>query len=165
MEFRFCKTCKSEKPRSEFYLNRSAKNGGNVCRSCKRASAARYRERHRERIRLAARKRTEDPAERAKRNAKAREKSRSDRERVLAHYGGSCQCCGESQYEFLTIDHIEGGGSKHRRSGGAGKIVRWLIGNGMPGGYRVLCWNCNAAAGIYGQCPRHKRVKAVHGRD
>ena len=34
---------------------------------------------------------------------------------ALAHYGGECACCGEKRTEFLAIDHINGGGIKHRK--------------------------------------------------
>jgi hypothetical protein len=30
---------------------------------------------------------------------------------MLSAYGGKCVCCGESEYKFLAIDHINGGGS------------------------------------------------------
>src|SRR6266852_8334175 len=37
------------------------------------------------------------------------------RKRVLAAYGGKCVCCGETEDSFLSIDHIDGDGNKHRR--------------------------------------------------
>src|SRR5262245_17032688 len=36
------------------------------------------------------------------------------RQEVLDHYGGCCACCGETQLEFLSLDHKNGGGCKHR---------------------------------------------------
>lgn len=30
---------------------------------------------------------------------------------VLNHYGGKCVCCGTTTMEFLSIDHINDGGS------------------------------------------------------
>src|SRR3972149_2266120 len=33
---------------------------------------------------------------------------------VLDAYGWRCECCGEQEPMFLTIDHIEGGGNIHR---------------------------------------------------
>ena len=65
---------------------------------------------------------------------------------ILAHYGNKCACCGETRWEFLVIDHINGGGKKHIReigcSGGTG-FYRWLIKNHFPKGFRTLCDNCN----------------------
>lgn len=90
------------------------------------------------------------------------EKIRKERHWKLKHevwdgYGGAkCVCCGESRREFLTIDHIDGGGNKHRkelRANGSQHIYQWLKKNNFPPGYRVLCMNCNFAAGMYGKCP------------
>lgn len=64
---------------------------------------------------------------------------------TVVQYGGACSC-GESQPEFLTIDHIEGGGHKHRtliQHSGGHDFYRWLKNQGYPEGYRVLCFNCN----------------------
>lgn len=36
---------------------------------------------------------------------------------ILTHYSDNppkCVCCGESRYEFLSLDHIHGGGITHR---------------------------------------------------
>src|SRR6266496_1690657 len=63
-----------------------------------------------------------------------------------------CACCHESMYEFLTIDHINGGGHKHKQIH-RGALYSWLIKNGFPEGYMVLCYNCNCAKGLYGSCP------------
>lgn len=79
--------------------------------------------------------------------------------RILIHYGGSppkCKCCGESQLEFLSLDHINGGGSKERRIYGS-KLAYSLIRRGFPKGYQILCHNCNQAKGYYGKCPHRKR--------
>lgn len=78
---------------------------------------------------------------------------------VLTHYGGNppkCACCGETHIEFLTIDHINGGGCKHRKQIGTNNINRWLIKNNFPEGYRVLCMNCNTSRGFYGYCPHQE---------
>jgi len=78
---------------------------------------------------------------------------------VLAHYGGTCACCGETTSEFLAIDHINGGGSRHRK-----EVIRgsdqaaWLIKHGFPDGFRLLCHNCNMARGYYGYCPHEKQA-------
>jgi hypothetical protein len=84
---------------------------------------------------------------------------------VLSHYSGGtpkCACCGEREIDFLTIDHVNGGGSAHRRSLGGARgsgIYPWLRRNDYPDGFQVLCMNCNFAKGKYGTCP-HQRHKA-----
>jgi hypothetical protein len=73
---------------------------------------------------------------------------------VLEHYGSVCACCGESRLVFLSIDHIGGGGNKHRQTlPGGCMIYRFLKKTGYPQGYQVLCWNCNWAKHILGTCP------------
>jgi len=85
------------------------------------------------------------------------------RRRVLEHYSSGnpeCACCGESRYEFLCLDHTNGGGNKQRRELGmmqAGQVFhRWIVRNNFPAGYRVLCHNCNMALGFYGACPHDR---------
>lgn len=68
---------------------------------------------------------------------------------VLSHYspdGIRCAICGESYLEFLGIDHVNGGGNRHRKKHGS-NIYRWLKNSSFPDGYRVLCHNCNQEVG------------------
>lgn len=81
---------------------------------------------------------------------------------VLHHYSGGkfcCQCCGVTNYEFLTIDHINGGGRAHRKRIKADSIYSWLIQNNYPEGFRVLCLSCNGSHGFFGYCPHKGRPK------
>lgn len=81
------------------------------------------------------------------------------KDKIVAHYGGRCDCCGENRREFLAIDHMHGGGARHRSSfGGAAAFYRWL-GKHFPEGYRILCHNCNQSLGIYGYCPHQATGK------
>lgn len=76
--------------------------------------------------------------------------------RVLWHYSDGmlyCNCCYENTYEFLSIDHINGGGNQHRKSLGSKYIYSWLIQNNFPSGYQVLCHNCSMAKAFYKVCP------------
>lgn len=79
---------------------------------------------------------------------------------VINHYGGECACCGEAGIEFLSIDHANGGGRKHREdvlgSKTSSGFYEWLINNNYPSGFRVLCMNCNTAIGWFGYCPHKK---------
>ena len=80
---------------------------------------------------------------------------------VLNHYGKgkpSCVCCKEIIIEFLSLDHINGGGTQHRKKVGSGTaFYLWIIRNNFPKGFQVLCHNCNQAIGFYGDCP-HKSI-------
>ena len=100
------------------------------------------------------------------------------RDKVLAleHYCKGelkCECCEEPRFEFLTFNHIAGGGNEDRKK----RFGNWLRGGhelygrlrqeSWPEGYRVLCMNCQQ--GIrdnLGQCPHkdppldpHERLK------
>lgn len=74
-----------------------------------------------------------------------RSKHRRQKQMIIQHYGGVCQSCGESHLAFLTIDHLEGGGTQHQRSLRAGGLTfyRWLRTHDFPAGFQCLCWNCN----------------------
>jgi hypothetical protein len=84
------------------------------------------------------------------------------RRQVLTHYGGMCACCEEITIEFLSIDHINGGGSHHKRQIQK-HIWQWLKQNRYPGGFQVLCFNCNLANGFYGYCPHSGISRGIDG--
>ncbi len=74
--------------------------------------------------------------------------------KVLAAYGGKCQCCDEDREEFLTVDHIANDGNQHRREVNPASFYGWLIRNGFPkDNFQLLCRNCNYAKSAYGECP------------
>ncbi len=78
--------------------------------------------------------------------AKSRAREIKIRERVFEHYGERCSWpgCNVSDMDMLQLDHIGGGGNKHRREVGKGQqFYRYLIKNGFPAGLRVLCANHN----------------------
>lgn len=92
--------------------------------------------------------------------AKDREYARKRRLRVLIHYGGNpprCACCNEDKYEFLQLDHIEGGGKQHRMKTfgyiSGPSLYKRILRDKFPPGYRVLCANCNFALGHWDHCP------------
>lgn len=80
------------------------------------------------------------------------------RKAVMDHYGGKCACCGETEDEFLTIDHKDNDGAEHRKSVDGARLYRWLMKQGYPTNFQILCMNCNWAKGRYGCCP-HQRLK------
>ena len=77
------------------------------------------------------------------------------RQEVINAYGGKCVCCNEHRWQFLTLDHPNGGGeedrAKHRMI--TGQIYAWAKKNGYPAIYRVLCMNCNWVRRYNGICP------------
>lgn len=92
-----------------------------------------------------------------------REQHHQNKLMVFEYYGNTCKCCGESNHEFLTIDHINGGGIKHRKEIGNSKnstsstaFYTWLIKNNYPKEFQILCFNCNCAKSNHECCPHQK---------
>lgn len=77
-------------------------------------------------------------------------------ESVWNAYGNKCECCGELNSGFFTIDHIFNDGSIDRKEHGKGKHIYQKLGRmGYPKDrYRLLCFNCNMGrAKNGGVCP------------
>lgn len=98
-----------------------------------------YREKNREKLREYRRKRKHHF------NKIHKEYRERVKKKVFEHYGLKCACCGESNPKFLTLDHINGGGTKERKKNSNSVISMFLkiIKNNYPKDYQVLCWNCN----------------------
>ena len=85
-----------------------------------------------------------------RRLAKRRE-AKESKMQVIAHYSNGTMSCGNPYGEHnlpylktlaLTVDHIGGGGSRHRRKLRYWSIYKWLVVEGFPSGYQILCMNC-----------------------
>jgi hypothetical protein len=84
---------------------------------------------------------------RAAESAKTKRNQDRCRDEVYGAYGGyKCNCCGETEQMFLSIDHVHNNGAEERKSGkykGSGSaFYAWLCKNNFPKGYQVLCMNC-----------------------
>lgn len=176
---KICSMCNTEKSLSEFFKHKSTKDGyATICKVCKRSVENRVNAEKRagvyaskcRKIRLS----DEDRALRLEQQKEYHKKYREEhadelRERKREYrrqlrlegiqaYGGKCSCCGESQIEFLTLEHVHGRDTDDT-TGGKGGEKAWmrLKKNGWPkDGFTILCFNCNCAKGIYGICP-HQR--------
>ena len=65
---------------------------------------------------------------------------------VIEYYSkGTYQCvnCGIGDMDVLCIDHIEACGVGGRGRSSGNRFYRWLVSNGFPRGFQVLCANCN----------------------
>ena len=103
-------------------------------------------------------------AYRARINADNQKRRDEVRDQVYRAYGGyRCACCGETEPTFLSIDHINNDGSKHKREHRlhtGEQMYRWLVRNGYPAGFQILCMNCQwGKRNNNGVCP-HKSGKA-----
>jgi len=177
-----CNDCKTELTKDNWYpsLQKINRRLCNLC-SVKRNAAwraenplaaklhqrhhyQRWRDKHRE------------ESARWKRNNPERDKETQDKHRkalrqaVLAAYGSCCACCGETRQEFLSVDHTNGDGAKHRKelkSRAMAHLYRYLRDQGFPKDrFRLLCYNCNMSRGHYGYCPHeHERTTSLPSSD
>lgn len=161
-----CSTCGETKDELKFCKSNKTRGYSYRCKECLRKKRRDYYKKHRDlELARAIEYRRTHKRDLAKERKWSRNRRRKVRLEVLTHYGGNppkCACCGETIMEFLTIDHIHGGGNKHRK-----KVMRnakragsefyyWLRKNGFPEGFQVLCYNCNCAKAYCGICP-HQR--------
>jgi hypothetical protein len=101
--------------------------------------------------------RRKNPLGYAEQKRRLQKENEDRKELVINHYGGKCVCCQQSDMDVLSLDHVHGGGTKHRREVGSGsKFYRWVEKNNFPPGLQVKCLNCNISAGLYGECPHVK---------
>lgn len=153
MKSRVCARCKDKPPVTD------NAGRGSYCDECNAARAREWRAANVKKVRKAnCEKRTEwlgvTYEKPLTRNAAG---NRQVRLEAIAAYGGHCVCCKESQQEFLTIDHVDGGGNKHRKTL-TDYFYRWLKNNGFPKKeFRLLCYNCNCSRAHRGYCP-HERA-------
>ncbi len=138
-----CSKCKLEKDEEEFYRRSDRpKARHSHCKTCcsRKDLPLEVRKHHR--------------ITKRKSNIKLR------RDVLLYYTNGlmKCNCCGESNEAFLTLDHIEGGGRQHKlQMGSTQAIYRELRKNDYPEGYQILCYNCNCGrAHNQGVCPHEE---------
>lgn len=146
---RRCVKCGETKPLTEFYTRKNRwseyppRKPCSYCKACVRGITIDHYHQNKDSI-----------------GERTRMKMRAIRAEMIAAYGGTCACCGESAREFLTIDHVNGGGSRHSKSlGGGGRaVLMYLYKLGWPkDGYRLLCYNCNSGRERFGGvCPHEK---------
>lgn len=108
----------------------------------------------------------------AERKERARLKRIDDKKKCIAVYSNgtmACACCGEKHMAFLTLDHVNNNGEKHRRKTASGGTSFYcgLVKRSFPDKklLRVLCWNCNCGRQLNGGiCPHEGHGVGGHGR-
>lgn len=184
-----CPRCKETKEDTEFHRNKKTGKLASYCNPCKRVWERERRVLHKEEYNERAREwRKANPAKAREAHYRWRKshpetwraaygrwayKNRLEyeatrraaiRDEVFSAYGGyRCACCGEEEKKFLTIDHVNNDGAKHRKElgtligRGGTAFQSWLRKNEFPPGFQVLCYNCNCGkARNGGICPHHK---------
>jgi hypothetical protein len=95
-------------------------------------------------------------------------RSESDRygrlkRRVMVAYGDRCACCHEDELWFLTIEHINHDGRRHREL--VSNVYRDLRDRGWPkNGFTILCWNCQMATRYRKPCPHEVKKNEYRSR-
>lgn len=83
-------------------------------------------------------------ASRKKLVAKNKERARALRAKMLSDHGGKCVTCGFSDSRALQIDHINGGGKRHRKTFNSGSMYYQHLSKCWDDSkYQILCANCN----------------------
>jgi hypothetical protein len=66
---------------------------------------------------------------------------------------------------FLALDHVNGGGRKHRKQrGGNYGVYKDAIAKHDPDRFRILCHNCNFAIHQFGACPHSLAREHSYGK-
>lgn len=82
----------------------------------------------------------------------------------IAKYGGACRCCGETESEFLALDHVNNDGAEERKLFFNETIIRRLVrAEKIDLNYQILCMNCNFSKGRFGYCPHKIKANFLTG--
>ena len=116
-----CGKCKIIQPLSNFTKDRNAKDElTHTCKSCHNKhytdnksiislNMKEWRNKNKEKIKLyrAGRKKIYAAA--------LKQKNIKTKLQIYSFYGNKCNCCGETEIKFLSLDHINNDGAKHRK--------------------------------------------------
>ena len=136
-----CPRCDKTKPLEEFYKRHTTGGVQPYCISC-------TKERNKKYVRTDAKR------------ANLRKRRDACRRRVIAKYGGVCTCCGEDEYAFLVMDHVDGGGTQDRGKSPHTVYAR-LDREPVSPDYQVHCANCNMAKERKEGCPHAERTAST----
>ena len=104
------------------------------------------RQTERRRQRMASMSPEELAAFKARVNAENLKRRDAVRDQAYQAYGGyKCNCCGITERAFLSLDHINNDGAKHKREcklRTGEQLYRWIVKNNFPPMFQVLCMNC-----------------------
>lgn len=157
MKTKICTKCNQEKDVNEFYYKKDRQQFYTCGKKCKRKVNKQWAKDNPEKVRKTALR--SYYKHKKKRNQESKETRLRVKKQIFDHYGNRCVCCGETTPQFLTIDHINGDGHKHKReigkSGGI-SFYKWIIKNNFPKDLQILCFNCNCGRYVNGGICPHK---------
>lgn len=155
-ETKVCSKCKQAVPLEKF-----AKRTNGLAYWCNPCNALHSREyRKKNKVRVAEIQKRSKEKYKSKTSQHAKEYQKRLREKVFAVFGNKCACCGETNKEFLCLDHKLGGGCQEAKKLGTRGVFVRVLREGFPREkYQILCHNCNMSLGFYGYCPHHPEIK------
>ena len=109
----------------------------------KKAYNKEYAKRNPNKIRIYTRKWAESELGRKHRQRES-DRYKKERDALIGALGSVCTKCGFADKRALQVDHVNGGGSKERRFGGArtyGNFLKKVLSGSNE--YQLLCANCN----------------------
>lgn len=74
---------------------------------------------------------------------------------IIKRLGNKCACCGETNFDLLTFDHIHGGGNQEKKTLRGKSLISktyQLSLKDLKVKFQCLCYNCNTCKGFFGIC-------------
>lgn len=151
--FKTCSKCNTEKPITDFHLIMRGKYRNSYCKPCGLAVSREWYRSPKGRIASSRKRKRYYAAHKEMFAEKKRAWLVGLWQKIFTIYGDACECCGESESQFLSIDHVNNDGKQHRKD--PRKLHRWLASQPRQPDYRILCFNCNLgrARNREGICP------------
>lgn len=124
----YCKFCNNELSDENWYLSHK-KSGTKKCKTCANTISNIHNKKISTKLK----------------NAKRR---LSRKIKLFEILGNKCECCEITHINLLSVDHILGNGSSHRKElniSAGQQFYSWLMDNlHTKDQYRLLCFNCNS---------------------
>ncbi len=158
MQTKQCARCKEIKERDQFNKDNQASNG--IRSNCRQCEVFIRKEQYlKNRVKRIADSKKWRSANKQKANDYLLSWRNKNKQAFLDKYGNKCVCCGETEYIFLTLDHINGGGNKHRKELklNATRMYQYAVKNYNPKQFQILCMNCQYGTRFGKICPHQSR--------
>lgn len=142
-----CTRCKTQYPTGRNFYRDAQKSDGltSQCKRCIRETRIDFYDRTRAKRLEYSRKHYQEHKEQRKKRANDRRRAKVVE--IFTKLGDKCSICGFDNNVALQIDHINGGGYRHRKVSGGGETYYCDILRNISS-FRLLCANCNFIQGV-----------------
>lgn len=159
-----CSKCKVCKPDGSFNFLKGKKNRlEERCKECVKKRNSAYYQKNKEVLKGKVRAYAKANSELVKRYHKKAAPIRQKKLKLAAlnKVGMQCACCGESRFEFLSIDHVKNDGHIHRREISHGNLYHRVVMHNDDQRYELqtLCFNCNFGKRYNGGICPHRQYE------